>query len=330
MDSGRCRAGSCCRLFWLLILHLGAGSSDAFFLDAVFNFVSDLHSILPELLPPIFFPGFRCTLSFFLLNLDLTNFEAYATKYFRDDSIMVNDKTGEYQGAAGIEEYVKFTVDSFSPFFVEAKLDPPEDLAFLGYNRDKGQCEFRAMNQGSFQTDSATTSGSFSYTSAVMFRIYYDFYGKYLARVHVYEPDGWFELIAEKFLDSDNTNNYICSILLSDDCVNFLPNNNNSNMSAENCTARLDALPVTTGNRLFVDGNSRTCRALHASLASSTPEQHCAHVSFDPVPDLKGNIKCQTSQGAQATDYFDAADFTAWEAYARKKAMDPARGHTCC
>ena len=69
----------------------------------------------------------------------------------------------------------------------------------------------------------------------------------------------------------------------------------NNLTSSEECIEKFNAIPtVFTGTNHGFDGYDKGCRLLHAAFAIENPD-HCAHVSFAPMADPKGRIKCQAS-----------------------------------
>jgi len=110
-----------------------------------------------------------------------------------------------------------------------------------------------------------------------------------------------------------------------------------------NCVAKLANLPVSINGHY--DGYMSSCFALHAPYvanlaaeAGSAPTMvttddnnttmtplasHCAHLSFAPVADANGQVKCQSS----STDLLDAnlwsaSDLEAFAAYVTKRWPD--------
>jgi hypothetical protein len=94
--------------------------------------------------------------------------------------------------------------------------------------------------------------------------------------------------------NSTNSRNFVFQVM-SNECAPYLPNG-----TAENCSSRLEALPVfqydADGILRYQEG-SQLCRILHAGLAKDNPKSHCAHISFDPFEDPLGRIKCQVGFG---------------------------------
>ena len=87
----------------------------------------------------------------------------------------------------------------------------------------------------------------------------------------------------------------------------------NGNPSIEECLDKMADLPVASDN-FYVDGNDAGCRKLHAVFAGFNDE-HCPHLSFIPIEDVNGKIKCQTSQNLQVADYFTEAEIAKYAEY---------------
>lgn len=61
--------------------------------------------------------------------------------------------------------------------------------------------------------------------------------------------------------------------------------------SDKDCVSRLESLPLFN-NGSYVDGDSRACRFLHSVLVEENA-MHCEHLSFQPMADRNGKVKCQ-------------------------------------
>ena len=72
----------------------------------------------------------------------------------------------------------------------------------------------------------------------------------------------------------------------------------------EECRMRYNLLPPTN-KQGYLDDNSKGCRILHSAFAAVNSD-HCAHLSFDPMKDPKGIIKCQESENNKDEDFFSA------------------------
>ena len=99
--------------------------------------------------------------------------------------------------------------------------------------------------------------------------------------------------------------------------------------STDNCVQDLAALPAVEEPGKKFDGLSQGCRGLHAVFAETNPENHCAHISFTPVEDPKGRIKCQdsSSEGVQPEDLFDEGDLNRFSQFCIEHGLDPALAH---
>ena len=92
---------------------------------------------------------------------------------------------------------------------------------------------------------------------------------------------------------------------------------------------RLAELPASEGPLSHVDGNSQGCRALHSVFATLNPGLHCAHLSFDPMQDPNGQIKCQQTKQVKPTDLFAKDDFMLLSDFSLRNDIDPEVGHDC-
>ena len=78
----------------------------------------------------------------------------------------------------------------------------------------------------------------------------------------------------------------------------------NGSPTEDECISQLEALPLSSGTERYFDGNDQGCRYVHAVLAASNGA-HCPHISFVPVEDATGSIKCQTSKNIAVSDLVD-------------------------
>lgn len=79
-----------------------------------------------------------------------------------------------------------------------------------------------------------------------------------------------------------------------------------NNLTQQTCQEKWDALPINEEGAL-IDGNSKGCRIVHAAMAALN-KKHCPHLSFLPVEDVDGKVKCQESGMRSPLDVF-----TQWE-----------------
>lgn len=92
------------------------------------------------------------------------------------------------------------------------------------------------------------------------------------------------------------------------------------------CQGELAVLP-TFSEGVYFDGNSMGCRALHAVLAETNPSKHCAHISFEPMEDPLGRIKCQESELTDPMDLFDEDDMSFYKKFCEDRGVDPLVGY---
>jgi len=88
------------------------------------------------------------------------------------------------------------------------------------------------------------------------------------------------------------------------------------------CEAKLAALPLADGDLAYVDGNTQSCRKLHAVFASDNAH-HCAHLSFKPMADPKGKVKCQESAQLPVSDLFSDEELATFAAFAVELGFEP-------
>jgi hypothetical protein len=272
----------------------------------------------------IAFTRLRCFWALWQTKFDFSNFDRY-NQYFRNDSIVELAQAGQYQGAASIQEYVRFAFAGNSPYLLQGdKSQRRFSAQFIDYQNDI--CEFRILFK--FQTvlnPNTTAAPHVPFELVDMARLYLRRNELYFSRINVFFTNGFLRLFFDEALNSDATRQYVCEHVMAGPCESLL---NVSNTTA--CMTMFNALVTTEGINHYFDGNSQGCRALHAVFAVTNPSHHCAHLSFTPLLDPAGNIKCQTSQARSTADLFTEADFTALRRFAIKHGIDPDIGHNCC
>lgn len=124
----------------------------------------------------------------------------------------------------------------------------------------------------------------------------YSYRDGYFSRASAFLTPEYLDYYFNTITNTDKTRNKICEVSESCEGVNV-------GLTRKECVGKLKELPVVTNGRYF-DGNDRGCRLLHAAFAE-TDKEHCPHISFEPLEDSKGKLKCQTSSNIKASDYFD-------------------------
>jgi len=115
----------------------------------------------------------------------------------------------------------------------------------------------------------------------------------------------------------------ICQIMETS-CPSVMEANDFQNQAE--CAAQMADLPLLTTNKdgiEVLDGNSTGCRHLHATLAARSPELHCEHISFMPMEDSQGKVKCSETMNLDQHDYFTAENFNLFVTSAFKHDLDP-------
>ena len=266
----------------------------------------------------ILFARLRCFLAFQRFGFNISDFPSYP-KYFRNDSIMELAQAGVYQGAANIEEYVKFVYSDFSPYLSCCNDYIDRQVKFLGYAN--GQCEFLSIYNGIFETTpNATAEIPARFQVVAGLKLYFDFNERYVKRINVHYTDDFLRVYFDVLLNSPNTREFVCGVM-NGPCANIL------NVTS-NCTEQLLTLPSAEGEQYFIDGKSQGCRVLHAVFANTNPDNHCAHLSFTPLEDPNGSIKCQTSKGTLPSSLFTERELQLFKDFAESVGVDPVLGHT--
>jgi len=76
-----------------------------------------------------------------------------------------------------------------------------------------------------------------------------------------------------------------------------------------------------------MEGLSQGCCALN-SVFTKTNSKHCPrYISFTPVQDEHGRIKCQNTGNILASDLFTSDEFTMFKEFCMSIGVDPTKGH---
>jgi hypothetical protein len=265
--------------------------------------------------------GAWCLVRIYFLDFKIYNFDEY-DRYFNDDSVMVNYGAGSYQGKNAIQEYVRFATTS-SPYVLDDPNDTPSKTAekFVGFNWRTGVCEFLSLRIDQATWDPDHAQGAY-YSAASMAKLSYNVRRNYISRIDVLIPDGHADLMFNTLLNTTNTRKFVCSVITGP-CEPFLG-------TVDSCEETLAALPTVDeaeDSTIYIDGNSQGCRALHSVFAERNPENHCAHISFEPMEDPNNKVKCQESAGISPSDLFTEYDFGVFYAFCSDNGIDPEVGH---
>jgi hypothetical protein len=216
--------------------------------------------------------------------------------------------------------------DATAPYIRKDPNGAKAEFKFIGYDRRSHMCSFLTFTKGSFVSVVATTGVNASYSVPTMAKIQLDLRKGILKYLDVFMPRGFWSVALKTVQDTSLVREYICGIM-EGGCSQFLPLN-----STFDCVRKLELLPYHTftadDNVLRYEGNSLSCRALHSVLASKSADnakRHCPHVSFVPVEDPKGVIKCQDGSGAnyKHSDLFTGAQLKDFTEYMKRQGFNP-------
>jgi len=254
-------------------------------------------------------------MGFFLQGVDLTDYDRYE-EYFHTSSRMTLAQAGDYYGADSIREYVEFLSDA-SPYILEGTSF--ERTAILtGIDSLTNECYFNMPGYASLTlAEEYSGQGRDVVTRLTSsFKVAYNPLTQKLNYVNVYLSK---EIVNDFFTMWDNnaTAEFVCSTLMNN-CTDVWNQNNLTSMDL--CLTKLAALPVATDSNgiLYADGYDRSCRILHAAFAVSNPD-HCPHISFIPIEDKNGKLKCQTSSQYPLGYGFSADDLFNFNVYSLSK-----------
>ena len=234
--------------------------------------------------------------AFFFLGFDLEKYDKFPT-YFGDDSTITVAQAGVYTGPDNIEEYVRFA-DTSSPYSTLVRREKLQ-LSLNSVDPMTGTCEFVLLQTDLQISDPATTSGGTVYVASLV-KVFYEISTNKVSAVTVYFSQ---EFLEDYFGSVLNTKSraYVCGVLRNN-CPEIYELNGSP--TEDECISQLEALPLSSGTERYFDGNDQGCRYVHAVLAASNGA-HCPHISFVPVEDATGSIKCQTSKNTAVSDLVD-------------------------
>ena len=271
-----------------------------------------------------------CT-GFFDLNFDRFNFDEYSD-YFDENSTFTLHAAGTYWGPDGIEEYVRFASDT--SIFIDSTRRLQGGLPIFKGVNSAGECVFNVFTQSMYELSPRYSNGETWRVASMLTIVYARTTHKVAAIMLYYDP----AFIQDIFSASRGrrTAEYLCNIM-KNECVGAGVHvwSHNNFAGFEDCISRFEQLDTfDDGDQLAasngaggVDGNSAGCRMLHGTLAALNPAGHCAHLSFVPMADNLGRIKCQQSNRYQVSDFFDPIDFLNFDQFKEAVKISEARGY---
>lgn len=257
-----------------------------------------------------------CFAAFLRLGFNATDYARFPV-YFDDYSTVTLSEAGKYKGAQEIEEYLRFEEP-----YVKTKKGIGRVIAEKSFDAGANTCTAIALNAITLSTDPLYAYPA-RFTRIAMLSFTFSYAKNKIIAIGIYYPKPYLRFLFGRLLGAPQTARYVCSTLRNScSAIHRL----NGSPSLDECQARMEKLPIVSTGSYF-DGNDRGCRALHASFAAEYPH-HCPHISFVPVGDAAGGIKCQFSDVLAPLELFDAADLTRLEAYSKRMSINPRKGYT--
>ena len=245
----------------------------------------------------------ECYFGFGSLDFGLNKFENYEN-YFDANSTVTVAQTGVYEGLEGIEEYVRALGDPSSPFIdaVDTLSTSPPSVSV---DDETGICKFTINAIASIRfNEDLTDGGQFNFGSIQ--NVFFSTVSGKISKIDIYVSEEW----VKDYFKTTNKPAETCTVLTGSACGDF--NKNNENLTPKQCKKQLKKLKLTEGKPSYVDGNTQGCRTLHSMLAL-TNSDHCPHLSFQPVEDINGKVKCQKSAKISPTNLFDVDEIAGLE-----------------
>lgn len=197
---------------------------------------------------------------------------------------------------------------------------------------DVGECIFVLMGHRRYELSAKYTAGETVHVAAMTTVAYVPASHNINSIVLAY--DAPFMQLAFDTLRTANSYAFACDSLYTQ-CpkAGVDTRAHNNLLSHGECVAKFEELPTFDDGPRFADspgggfdGNSASCRLLHSVLATFNTD-HCAHLSFVPMADPFGKIKCQTSKRMRMTDFFDRTDLANFDTFKEAAGYDKGKGH---
>ena len=234
---------------------------------------------------------------------------------YRDDSIMILPEAGPYVGNDAILEYIHFADSQYSPYLLEGPKERGQIQTVVGYDGE-GQCEFHWHRMNAYSMDADYVGGDHHFVLPVLTKGFLDYEEEYLKAAHVFYSKPFLLYFFGELLSTRQVAEFVCNDALgSQDCIDIV------GPPPVDCVDRFqEDLPLTDPND-YVDGNSQSCRILHATFVPRNPA-HCAHVTLSPSDqDTKGFVKCSASYQLKHSRFFSDTDMEDFYQFQRVRAF---------
>eukprot|EP00588_Corethron_pennatum_P020940 CAMPEP_0194327726 /NCGR_PEP_ID=MMETSP0171-20130528/42210_1 /TAXON_ID=218684 /ORGANISM="Corethron pennatum, Strain L29A3" /LENGTH=655 /DNA_ID=CAMNT_0039087765 /DNA_START=308 /DNA_END=2275 /DNA_ORIENTATION=+ len=255
------------------------------------------------------------------LQLSGFNFAELVTAKINDwvskDAMLELVPAGIYNGRKSIQEYVNFL---YGPLF-----NIYDTLSHTQYYKvmsaESNQCVLFSTGINTATLNPETTKGGKAEVQ-VSARLHYDytFAGSSasvsIKEAYIHYPEEYISWFFGDQLDTKQTRMFTCSVLEKYCPGVYKRNGFEGETGRDQCLETLRNLPLVEEFGNF-RANSQSCRKYHSSFAAVN-EDHCPHLSFYPLEDVNGQIKCQDISNTQRTydDVFSKEIFKIIEAKA--------------
>lgn len=228
---------------------------------------------------------------------DLIQWDRYE-EWFNESTELELPEVGIYVGPSGIREYVQITVSKY--FESDTRYIYGPDVIPLRV-ASKNECVVLVtFGLKSNMSPEYTRGGMLE--RGVGAKIHYSAEPFKVSKIYVYYSQEYQDHLFRTFLDTEAVRDDVCNWMEKscEEVYNF------NNLTQQSCRQEWDALPISEEG-FRIDGNSKGCRIVHAAMAALN-KKHCPHISFLPIEDINGKVKCQTSGMRGPLDVF-----TQWE-----------------
>lgn len=252
-----------------------------------------------------------CYAAGYFADLDLARTDSYEDWFAEDAELALPQAGKAYTGFKDSSEYIAFIYSVFIKHFLP--IAPPMMMSML--TDDSKTCYIAATSKRQISlNESYYDDGCLEFVTGYSFKFNLTADESYISvtNASIFFPGDFFGDFFGHALH-DKVSDYVCSVM-ENTCEEVWKFNNLTDQ--ESCKEQFLALEIGHGDINWFDGNSQSCRVVHATFAEENPT-HCPHISFVPMVDINGHIKCQTSAGLTPSDLFTAEQLDFFERTAR-------------
>mmetsp|Transcript_14319 Transcript_14319/g.33761 ORF Transcript_14319/g.33761 Transcript_14319/m.33761 type:complete len:337 (-) Transcript_14319:238-1248(-) len=257
--------------------------------------------------------GPECALGFLSTQFDLQKLDEYGT-WFDGNSTMTFAQAGIYRGVEDIKEYVSFI---YRGPYISTLGILREDTSLVSFDAEKRSCVLMAMRHGRFQF--SEMAGNTLYEGVTITKLEWRFDVQKIGFTHVYYHPSFINQLFSVSMYTPAIDNFVCHTIHGS-CPDVWAANDL--VSIGECEAKLAALPLAEGDEFYVDGNTSSCRKLHAVFAAKN-SNHCAHLSFKPMADPEGKFKCQESAQVPISALFSDDELATFATFVAEVGFEP-------